>query len=175
MALIVEDGSGKTDADALCSVAFVDTYNSEYNSVASWISAAADVKERAIRLATQYIDEYYKKMWKGEKSSYDQSLTWPRVNVEDEDDYTIDSDVVPLKIQQAVAELSIRVVNGDDLFSDVKSPSGMIQSKKVKVGPIEVATEFSGSGAPETTFTVVDNLVSSYTYNGGISVQTFRT
>ena len=27
MALIVEDGSSKTDADALCSVAFVDTYN----------------------------------------------------------------------------------------------------------------------------------------------------
>ena len=174
MALIVEDGTSKTDADALCSVAFADTYNTSYGLVATWDAATEAVKERAIRLGTQFLDEYYKLLWKGDKASFDQTLTWPRTGADDEDDYTIDSDVVPLKIQQAVAELAIRVVNGDDLFTD-QDTAGNIEAEKVKVGPIEIATEYSGSGSQESLFTVVDRLVSSYTMGGGLSVPTYRT
>ena len=67
MALTVEDGTGKADADAFVSVEDCDTY-CEARGLTDWTGVAdspADTKEAAIRRATDHLSAAY--AWKGAK------------------------------------------------------------------------------------------------------------
>jgi hypothetical protein len=56
MTLIVEDGSGKSDADSYISIADITDYNEKYVGDTDWATLAVDAQERAARNATQYLD-----------------------------------------------------------------------------------------------------------------------
>ena len=56
MALVVEDGTGKTDADSYLSLVDADAYNLAHSASTDWNGAVEAVKEKALRLATQYLD-----------------------------------------------------------------------------------------------------------------------
>lgn len=76
MALIVEDGTGKPDAESYCEVADADAYHAKMGNTA-WASVSAEDKEIALRRATQYLDAVY--AFPGYKLNYNQALNWPRV------------------------------------------------------------------------------------------------
>lgn len=158
MALIVEDGTGKTDADAYISVADADTYHAAHSNDTDWTAASTGEKEKGIRLATQYLDARYVGRWIGARKQENQALAWPRSGGVDSDGYTIDDDSLPVKLTHACAELALKVVAGDTLLAD-DTAAGTIKSKLQKVGSLEQSIEYLGGQTQYKKYRLVEYLL----------------
>jgi len=159
MALVVEDGSGKTDAESYLSVADADTYHTKHGGSTDWSGAETADKEEALRMATQYLDAVYHERWEGRRVSRDQALDWPRGWVEDRDGFAVDSDDIPAKLEDACAELAVRhITETDGLLPDLSDP-GIVASEAVAVGPVKVSTQYMGGNSPVTEFRIVEALL----------------
>ena len=158
MSLVVEDGSGKTDADSYLSVADADTYHTNHSGSTDWSGADTAVKEKALRLATQYLDVRYNGLWKGYRSNVGQALDWPRAYVDDSDGFYYDSDEMPPRIKDATAELALKVIEGDTLLADIKKP-GAIKRKRVKAAVVETETEYVGGYNQVKKYPLIDGLI----------------
>lgn len=163
MTLIVEDGTGLATAESYLSVADATTYITNYVlSSGTWLTTATTAeKEKALRIASKYIDIQYHSRWKGYRTNDAQALDWPRYEVYDADDYLIASDELPQRLLQATAEMAIRALTSD-ILTDITS-SGSVSAYRVKVGPIEESTEYSGGGnSPETYYRKVDRMLKDF-------------
>jgi len=163
MAIVVEDGTGLSNADSYQSVADAGTYIGSYMTAANeaiWAALTTAEQELACRLATQYLDAVYGSVWRGYRTNEVQALDWPRSDVYDSDGYAVDNDVLPTALLQAHAEIAFRSGNGETLLPDRSSPVGDLSKERVKVGPIEVETSFAGSASVGPKFyDVVDRLL----------------
>jgi hypothetical protein len=131
--LIVEDGSGMTNADAFISVAYADEYHSAMGN-ATWTGDVA-LKEAAIRRATAFLSSSYQ--WQGYKrQGRPQALAWPRVSVVDCEGWGVAFDAVPIEIQKATAEIALRELVTPGAMNPDFLASGQV--KREKVGQIEV-------------------------------------
>lgn len=139
MALIVEDGSALTNAESYCSVAFATEYNAAFGNT-DWTEYVTEDREIALRRATQWLDNNFGTVWKGQKVSSTQALDWPRSGVSDQDGYGLPSDEIPLALKQACAEMAVRAL-ADELDPDVENP-GNIKRETIRVGPILESTEY---------------------------------
>lgn len=157
MALVVEDGTGKADAEAYISVADADAYHVAYGTTAgSWADLTPDsVKEIALRTAARYLDMMYR--WAGVKSDVTNALDWPRFDVEDESGYYLDSTVIPEKLKQANAELAVRAAAGE-LFTDTEEGAN-VQASLLKVGPITIEDRFTGAKSLTKRYPEIDALL----------------
>jgi len=170
MALVVEDGSGKSNAESYLSVADADTYHTNHGDPSSWSIASIVDKEEALRMATQYLDLVYGMQWKETRSNEGQALDWPRANVLERDNYYIDSDEIPQALKDATAEMALRHVQlatGTSLLDDLDN-SASVGREKVKVGAIELDTEYVGGNTPYKKYRKVDLLVADLTRSFGI-------
>ncbi|HNT88273.1 MAG TPA: hypothetical protein PKL84_10455 [Candidatus Hydrogenedentes bacterium] len=139
--LIVEDGSGKTDADSYVSVTDADIYVTDrYTAASTWLDLTEDQKEAFLRRACQFLDSYFRGKWKGVKRTSTQSLAWPRASVLDEEGYLIADDSVPPVVIEAQIESALILHGGYDLQA-VLSGTGTVTRQKV--GEIEV--EYDGN------------------------------
>ncbi|WP_434033588.1 DnaT-like ssDNA-binding protein [Cupriavidus sp. a3] len=116
MALVVEDSTGKPDANSYVSVAEADSYHGDRGN-ANW--SAATTKEAALINATSYVDSLYR--FQGLRASDTQALEWPRAGVTG----------IPKRLKDAVCELALRALSGP-LAADV-APEQVIETT---VGPI---------------------------------------
>lgn len=158
MVLVVEDGTGKTNADAYDTLVAVDTYNTSHANNSTYSALSDSDKEKAIRLATQYLDNNFRNRWKGVRTTKDQSLAYPRAGVEDYDGYVFDSDVIPQVLKDAMAELAILSGTGTSLMPNLTSP-GTIKSKRSRIDVIETSTEYMGGRSQIAWFRLIDNLL----------------
>ncbi len=158
MALVVEDGTGKTDADSYLSVADADTYHAAHSGSTDWSGASEADKEKGLRLATQYLDAKYNGRWRGYKNDSTQALAWPRGWGVDDEDYAIDDASVPWQLENATAELALKVVEGDTLLVDVSKPAA-ISSKSIKAGPIAKSVTYLGGLTAQKKYSMVDMLL----------------
>jgi hypothetical protein len=167
MALIVEDGSGKSDAESYLSVADADTYFTNRGGNATWTAASTANKEAALRIATQYLDAAYSGRWRGIHKLGTQRLAWPRAYVEDDDGYAIDSDDLPRNLEEATAEAALRHMTEDDgLMPDLDQAD--VKRYAVKVGPITEDTTYLGAEQLKR-FSLIDALLSSILEPPGVA------
>lgn len=166
MTLIVEDGTGKVDAESYISVEDADAYFTA-RGVTAWTGATA-VKEAALRKATDHMRQRYRARWQGMRRSSTQALDWPRANVY-VDGYLVAVDSLPDDIANACAELALRSLAGD--LSPDLARGGGIQSESV--GPIS-ASYFPGAD-PRTVYAAVDDLLMPYLGGSGASRRVLRT
>lgn len=132
--MIVEDGSGVTDANSYVTVA-------EYRAYATPRGVSLPVSDTEVEtqliLATDYLEA---QCWKGIAAYDGQGLALPRDEV-----YIggslIASDMIPNKIKFAQMQLAIQVNNGVDLMPTVVGGSASVVREKV--GPLE--TEYASS------------------------------
>ena len=155
---VVEDGTGKSDANSNLSVAGADQYHENNSASTDWSGATQADKEKAIRLATQYLDVRYDGSLKGCRSNEDQALAMPRTGIEDSDGYYYDSDEMPQRWLDATAELALRVIEGDTLLDDITKP-GTIKSQSVTVGPIKKSIKYMGGYNQFKGYPLIDGLV----------------
>ena len=155
MALIVEDGSGLSDAESYVSVADAGTYCTAHGLTA-WTGVDA-VKESALRNATQYIDTMYN--FRSAKSYSSQALEFPRQMWDWYDDPLMN------RLRSATVELAVKALSAN-LFADVE-PS---VTTMVKVGPITKETRPVDTGG-QKRYAAIDALLKQLTTGlGGIQV-----
>ncbi len=165
MSLVVEDGSGMSNAESYVSVNDVTAYNDAHNAVAAWTSADTTARERALRLATQYLEATYNQRWLGERLTETQALAWPRSCVW-LDGYVVDDGDMPRALLDATCELALRAIVSP-LINDLTEP-GMVDLDRVKVGPIEVEQHFVGGRGQVPIYRVVDGLLRGLVMGGDI-------
>lgn len=111
-----------TTDESYCTVAFADTWHANRGAL-PWTTLTTTEKEQALRRATDYIEQAYRLVWKGYKTSADQILSFPRTGVTRVGGIGYySSSTVPTELQSACAELAYKAAQGDlnpDLSSRV--------------------------------------------------------
>lgn len=163
MALEVEDGTGKADAESFISVADATAYHAARGN-ASWAALASDTeREQYLRKATDYIGQVYGQRWAGARVTDEQALDWPRDLVPRPETVTGElywpDDEVPVAVRNACAELALKAIDGD-LAPDVERTT-----KREKLGPLEV--EYSDAAAPFTLYRAIDNMLAPFLNSAG--------
>lgn len=116
MALIVEDGTGLTTAESYVSESDAETYWNLRFPPSEWTAASVDKRERALRVATTWLDATLAQRWLGERKENDQRLAWPRTGVYDLERVSVASNAIPEALEAATAEAAAAyLVNPDDI------------------------------------------------------------
>lgn len=152
MSLIVETGAGLADAESYISAADADTYFA-LRSVSAWAALTGEQKEAALRKATDYMEQAYADLWKGERTTTTQALSWPRRCVEIRTDEWLAQDIVPAAVSRACAELAVRASSSD------LSPDLGAQVQSETVGPI--STTYATGARQQTKYQAIDGMLSS--------------
>lgn len=156
MALVVEDGTGKADAESYVSVADCVAY-----AAANGLTFSDDPEataEQALRRATAWIDATYRNRFPGVRShGRTQALEWPRGWAEDANCYAISATEVPPEVVNATCEAAIRELAEPGLLSPDLERGGDI--KRLKAGSVEI--EYGAAAPTSTTFAAIDNALSS--------------
>lgn len=155
MALIVEDGTGLSDANSYVSVAYADAYFLARN-VTSW--ASLTIKEALLIQATDYMEAVYSESWKGAVLLDTQSLSFPRI--------IDDATVYPDRLLKAVCELALKADSGP-LLEDTEQ-----RTIEESVGSITV--KYAEYANQKTQYSFVYNLVSPYLLSSGASARLIR-
>lgn len=146
MAIVIEDGTGKADAEAYIAVADADSYFSLRGNTV-WAALTTEAKEAALRLGTDYMEAMYSAKWCGERATDTQALSWPRTGT------SAASDIVPLAVQRANAELAVRASQGA-LLADAGA-----QVKSETVGPISVT--YADGARQQAAYAAVNAMLAS--------------
>lgn len=170
MAFVVEDGSGKADANSYSSVADADAYFSLRGNSA-WAALNTAAKEAALVLATDYIEATYRSAWLGYRISATQALSWPRSSVEI-DGFIVPANVVPAAVANACIELAVRA-SAESLIVDLGQ-----QVVREKVDVLEV--EYSKNSDATKRYPVASRLLNPYllstaTDGGAVITKVIRT
>lgn len=160
---VVEDGSVVADANSLVSVVDADQINLDLENDSDWIAAIQAEKERALRLATRYLNLCF--VWDGYKADVDQTCQWPRYSMYDEDANAIDYDIVPEAVKEACTYLAIQVIAGDTLIEDQENESKVKKTKDV-VGPLTEEREYVIGENPGKSYTIIEKLLNNFIVNG---------
>lgn len=163
---IVEDGTGKSNANALITVLEADQIMENYSSSADWSGVEGTeqekqaAKETAIREATRFMNVEYQ--WKGYRTYLVQALQWPRVYCYDDEGNYIDMNTIPDKIKEACAYLALKVAEGRILLEDLENAQKVKRTKDV-IGPLTEEIEYAGAGEdPGVNWQIADKLVAPY-------------
>lgn len=136
MALIVEDGTSKTDAESYASLTFINTYLASVGRDSTWLTKTTAEQEEFTRQGTEFLEYAFAESWSGTRSTEDQRLSWPRVDVIDKDGFDVAADSVPLGVQEATALAAELAASGEDLLSAL-TRSDFTTSQTV--GPLSVS------------------------------------
>ena len=131
--LTVETGSASSSADSYIGLEAADLYHVNRGN-ADWTGTDTE-RSRALRRATQYIDNRYRMRWHGTKATSGQALTWPRSGMTDEDGNLISSSSLP----QGLLDATCEAARGVPYTQKVSMPKGL---KRVKAGSVEVEYAF---------------------------------
>lgn len=171
MALIVEDGTGKTDAESYASVAEADLYHSNRGNTA-WTALTTAAKEQALRKATDYIEEAYRMRWAGYRYTEAQALSWPRDEVRRRDFTYLNqaafypNNIVPDELVYATSIMALKSVSAD-LNADL---SQSVVREKVDV--LEV--EYDPNSHQYVRYRAIDQLLSPFLTGSRSSISVGR-
>ena len=106
MTLIVEDGTGKPDAESYASAEDLAMYSAKFGTV---IPAGVPEQEALLRRAALAMDGM---AWKGRKTNSDQALAWPRQGVELDHEIK-PNNYLPARIQYGQMALAAEIHQDD--------------------------------------------------------------
>lgn len=167
MSLIVETGAGLVDAESYISEADTDAYHLNHTDSSDWSGATTEVKEDALRVATQYLDAVYRLRWLGRRTNETQRLSWPRMGAVDSDEYVLPSDDLPRQLEEACAEAALlHITEANGLLPPVSDPG--IERENVAVGPLKSDITYSGTKTGVPQFTIVRMLIKGLITQSGL-------
>lgn len=121
MALVIEDGTGKADAESFASAADLASYAALYGSS---IPATEGDREALLRRAALQMQVMG---WKGRKASSVQALTWPRADVE-VDGEILPSNLIPARIEYGQMALAVEI-HADDLAPPEQQKGAVVRER----------------------------------------------
>jgi len=146
MALVVEDGTGKSNANSFVDDAYFRAW-AKVRGRADLIPQSGTEREPFLVLAADYIANEKRFTWRGVRKTAEQSMPWPRTGVVDADGLSWSSAAVPWRVMMAQCELAWLNMTGVDL-QPALSRGGQIISETV--GPI--STTYANAAPAETEF-----------------------
>ena len=147
---------GGASSDSYVTLAEANTYHDARLHNDEWSDASVPEREKALKWGTRLLDELD---WKGIKWDTDQSLRWPRSDVDDREGYYFDVDEIPVFLKNALCELAWLLLISDPTREDDTKGFHM-----VKVGPITL--QINASDRSRTIFDSVMATVGPYVYSG---------
>ena len=118
--LTVEDGSIVAGANSYASIADADDYFDGRLYSGLWTETDDAKKAQALAWSTQILDE--RLAWRGAPVSTTQPLRWPRAGVLSPDrDTTEAEDAIPVRVQRAVFELALALLESNRVKGAEKS------------------------------------------------------
>jgi hypothetical protein len=162
MPLIVEDGSGKPDAESYVSVSDCASYATA-RGLTFPVEPAANA-EAALRRGTSWLDATYRGSFPGRrKNGRAQALEWPRVDAWDNTcpPEPISDDEIPVEIVHACCEAAIRELAAPGSLTPDVIPGKIKKSAKVGDIGVEYAIGAGTVGEQRPISTVIDGILSS--------------
>lgn len=152
MAIVVEDGTGLTDAETYVSVDDCKAYLDARGRV-TWGDLTEQQQEASLRQAADYLDAKYGPRLQGYRLKTTQALMWPRTDVS-WDNVTWDPAPLPVPLIRACCEAASIASTGVDLFEPLDR-GGQVVEKLEIVGPITERTKWAGSAPVGTTYPAI--------------------
>ena len=152
--LIVEDGTGKPNANSYISLEEANAYfigKRLYSS--AWTASTDDVKKTALIMGSRVLDQEV--IWKGYRRFEDSGLYWPRTDVYTTDGVLVDEDTVPRAVREATAEMAMYL-----LVSDKMSERSGIGLTRLKVDVVEL--EFDKYDKKDTVPSFIRRMIIDY-------------
>ena len=151
--LIVENGTGLTNANSYASVAEFKTYATDRGLTESLALSDAVIESSLIK-ASDYLEANYYDAWKGTPTNIGQSLAWPRDGVYI-DGVLLADNVIPQKLKNANIELAIRAGAGSELLPDEGQ-----RVKREKVDVLEV--EYNENYSAEPKYPLISRMLAPF-------------
>lgn len=161
MALVVETGAGLETANTYAAAATVLDYCNA-RGLPNFAALAADAQEPCILRAMRWLEGFYRNRWRGQRAKEDQALAWPRVNVVDQDGYSVESDEIPQEVISALCEAAEREAAGVGTLDPDLDRGGMVTQEVI--GPISVSYHPNAPGGSQ--FPAINQLLSGLTRSG---------
>lgn len=150
---VIEDGTGRADANSFVSVEEASDVLSENITQSDlWDALEPGEQERALAFATRTLNSAVN--WKGRKATAEQSLAWPRTGVVDGDGYDVAPLVVPREVRAATAYLARHLLKNDP--SGIESLSRL---DRVRVDVIDISFRDDSIGQPQQIPSFVRDLI----------------
>jgi len=127
---------GGASANSYVTLAEAESYFKDRAHSDEWNELGYDVRGTFLITASQQLDWYAN--WKGDKTTYTQSMDWPRKDVLYPDGTDYPDDIIPPEIKRAVYELALSSINLDR--SADQDLDGLAE---VQAGPLRVKTDTS--------------------------------
>jgi hypothetical protein len=162
MALVIEDGTGKTNSNSFVTAAEAKTYATDRGF--SFPALDADVEPLLVKAADFLLG--LEDQMKGLRTKQDQRLPFPRVRVLlfNNVDY-IGSDEIPKRLKEVQMRLAVSAyANSNELVPDGTGQEVV----REKVGPLEVQYAERGTGTVHPQFNqAMDLLAPFFEFGGG--------
>lgn len=165
MAIVTEDGTGKSDAQSYLSLADADSYFTA-RSVAAW-TGANSAKEAALIAATEYIDIRWGDLLKGSLEFPDtQALLFPRLNVYDNEDRALTG--IPQRLERATAEYALISLSQSLMPNPTIESSGkMVIEESDETGPIKETKKYQSGYLTKRPYPKADALMACFILGSG--------
>ena len=147
-----------TVANSYASLVEAEAYFGDRLYCTEWTNATADQKTAALLMAAKILDT--RVQWDGDRTTYDQSMQWPRTGVKDQLGYGstvvyLDLNVIPKWLKDAQCEQALVLLKGDATAdSDTRGLNSL------SVGPIKL--DFDAKDRPDVLSRQVRDLINSY-------------
>jgi len=132
--LVVENGTGLSNANTYVNQADATTYHGKHLYATDWTNATSGNKDIALTMATRLIDDHFK--FEGKAISDTQALEWPRFDIVNKNGYLIASSTIPQALKDATAEYARWL-----LASDRTAEEGDLGFKDLKVGSLSLTPD----------------------------------
>jgi hypothetical protein len=131
VAVVVEDGTGKPDANTLIAAVDVTTFWADRGTNATWTGLSNAEKDARVVLATDYLltNPRYKRI-RGQRKTQTQRLMWPRIDCVERDGQAVPDNIVPQAWKDAVALLAPLATSLPTLLPDL-TRGGRIKSESL--------------------------------------------
>lgn len=150
--LTVEDGTGIADANTYVDLDYANTYLTNRGR-SEWTALDEEVKKQCLILGTDYIDKLYK--WYGRRKFKSQVLAFPRVDLYDSDNFSVDG--IPVNLKKAVCEAAYLNRSVETLFS-TKDSDGTVKREKVDTLEVEY---FENTKSTEIDYTSIYDVLNT--------------
>lgn len=149
MALIIEDGTAKDDAESYVGLAEANDYIAKWVADPSdWEALADAAKENKLRQASAFVDAAFVRRWKGYPTTGTQALQWPRQYAYDQLGNNL-LGIIPQQLRRAVCVVAAAAAANPTTPLGGASTIGSqaIIETEVEVGPIKRRQKFAEPSA----------------------------
>ncbi|MBP9869916.1 MAG: hypothetical protein KBC53_00255 [Nitrosomonas sp.] len=165
MAIVTEDGTGKSDAQSYLSLADADAYFTA-RGIAAW-TGANSTKEAALIAATEYIDIRWGDLLKGSLEFTDtQALLFPRLNVYDNEGRALTG--IPQRLERATAEYALISLSQSLMPNPTIESSGkVVIEESDETGPIKETKKYQSGYLTKRPYPKADALMACFIVGSG--------